>query len=240
MILIFRRRHILAAVTCIAISLVAILLVVKEKDAAEVLLPRTPSETVIVIDAGHGGEDGGAVSPDGVAESHINLSIARRMELLFLFLGQDTVMTRTGEDAVYSPDADTLREKKVSDLKNRVALVNEQENAILLSIHQNSLPSHPSVHGAQVFYNTVTPGQALAESVQEVLNQTVNSGNEKAAKPIDGSVFLMKNSHAPSILVECGFMSHSGEVQQLQQQDYQLRMAASVVAGFRQYQVNEG
>lgn len=239
MVLIFRRRHILIFVAGMMILLAVFLLAVNAKDV-EVLAPQTHAATVVVLDAGHGGEDGGAVSPDGVAESHINLSIARRMELLFLFLGQDTVMTRTGEDAVYSPDADTLREKKVSDLKNRVALVNEQENAILLSIHQNSLPSHPNVHGAQVFYNTVAPGQALAESVQEVLNQTVNSGNEKAAKPIDGSVFLMKNSHAPSILVECGFMSHSGEVQQLQQQDYQLRMAASVVAGFRQYQVNEG
>lgn len=239
MILILRRRHVLAIATCMVISLAAVLFAVNAKDT-EALVPITPSATVVVLDAGHGGEDGGAVSTDGVAESHINLAIARQVELLFLFLGQDTVMTRTGEDAVYSSDADTLREKKVSDLKNRVALVNEQENAILLSIHQNSLPSHPSVHGAQVFYNTVTPGQALAESVQEVLNQTVNSGNEKAAKPIDSSVYLMKNSRAPSILVECGFMSHSGDVQQLQKQDYQLRMAASIVAGFRQYQVNEG
>lgn len=239
MVLLFRRRHILTFVAGTVIMLAIFLLAINAKDV-EVLAPQTHAAKVIVIDAGHGGEDGGAVSADGVAESHINLAIARQVELLFLFLGQDTVMTRTGEDAVYSSDAETLREKKVSDLKNRVALVNEQENAILLSIHQNSLPSHPNVHGAQVFYNTVAPGQAIAESVQEVLNQTVNSGNEKAAKPIDGSVYLMKNSHAPSILVECGFMSHSGEVQQLQQQDYQLRMAACIVAGFRQYQVNEG
>ena len=149
-------------------------------------------------------------------------------------------MTRTGEEAVYSSDAATLREKKVSDLKNRVAMVNEQEHAILLSIHQNSLPSHPRVHGAQVFYNTVEPGQAMAESVQQALNQMINGGNEKTIKPIDSSVYLMKNSRAPSLLVECGFLSNADEAKLLQEQDYQLRLTVCIVAGFRQYYINEG
>lgn len=239
MILICRRKNLLAIVGLVALSAAGLLLAAGTK-SVPAFSSQTPQGEIVIIDAGHGGEDGGAVSADGVAESHINLSIAKRVENILLFLGQETMMTRTGEEAVYSSDATTLREKKASDLKNRVAMVNEQEHAVLLSIHQNSLPSHPSVHGAQVFYNTVEPGQAMAESVQQVLNQTVNNGNEKATKPIDGSVYLMKNSQAPSILVECGFMSNANEVRLLQNQDYQLRLAACIVAGFRQYHVNEG
>lgn len=240
MILICRRRHLLAIAGFAAFSLAILLLTVQNAKSTTAFSPRSSGGRVVIIDAGHGGEDGGAVSADGIPESHINLAIAKRAESLLLFLGQETLMTRTGEEAVYSDDAATLREKKVSDLKNRVAMINEQKEAVLLSIHQNSLPAHPNVHGAQVFYNTIAPGQKMAESVQLVLNEQINSGNEKAAKPIDGSVYLMKNSQAPSILMECGFMSNGNEVQLLQQTDYQLRLAACIVAGFRQYHVNEG
>lgn len=240
MILICRRKHLQAIAGLVVLSVAGLLLASGTKAASPAVASQAMPDEIVVIDAGHGGEDGGAVSADGVVESRINLSIARRVEHILLFLGQETRMTRTGEEAVYSSEASTLREKKVSDLKNRVAMVNGLRHAVLLSIHQNSLPSHPGVHGAQVFYNTVAPGQAMAEAVQQVLNQTVNSGNEKAAKPIDSRVYLMKNSQAPSILVECGFLSHAEEARLLQDQDYQLRLAACIVAGFRQYQENGG
>lgn len=239
MILIVRRRHLLAIIGFAALSIAALLLMTGRRETA-VFSPQSSESKIVIIDAGHGGEDGGAVSAEGAAESHINLAIAKRVENLLAFMGHDVLMTRTGDEAIYSQDATTLREKKVSDLQNRVAMVNGQEGAVLLSIHQNSLPGHPTVHGAQVFYNTVAPSQEMAEAVQAMLNEQANRGNEKAAKPIDGSVYLMKNSKAPSILVECGFMSNNSEVKLLQDADYQLRMAACIVAGFRQYQVNEG
>ena len=140
-----------------------------------------------VIDAGHGGEDGGAVSPDGIVESSLNLGIAQRLNGLMMFLGQETVMTRSGEEAVYSSDAQTLREKKRSDLHNRAAMINRQPNAVLVSIHQNSLPKATQVRGAQVFYNTVEDAQTLAQCVQSTLNETVNSAQPKEAKAIDAS-----------------------------------------------------
>lgn len=239
MILIVRRRHLLL-IAGVAVLLLAVLLAVQNGRSITALSPQPCAGQTIIVDAGHGGEDGGAVSADGAAESHINLAIAKRVQELLLFCGHDVLMTRTEDEAIYSQDATTLREKKVSDLQNRVAMVNGQEGAVLLSIHQNSLPGHPTVHGAQVFYNTVAPSQEMAEAVQSVLNEQANRGNEKAAKPIDGSVYLMKNSKAPSILVECGFMSNNSEVKLLQDADYQLRMVACIVAGFRQYQVNEG
>ena len=181
------------------------------------------------------GEDGGAGSPDGGVESDLNLAITRRLRDVLLFLGRDTVLTRTGEDAIYSPEAVTLREKKVSDLKNRVALINSKPEAVLISIHQNSMPDHPSVHGAQVFYNGAVSGPRLGETVQAALNGAVNAGNGKNAKAIDSTIYLMKNVQCPAILVECGFLSNRTETGQLLTGGYQLKLAVCIAAGFLQH-----
>lgn len=170
--------------------------------------------------------------PDGVPESGINLQIVRKAEGLFVFLGRSVRLTRTGEEAIYSPEAQTLREKKVSDLKNRVALINDLPHAVLLSIHQNSMPQHPAVHGAQVFSNPQEPAAGLAQSIQQALNLTVNNGNEKTAKAIGDSVYLMKHITCPGVLVECGFLSNSHEAQLLRQPEQQKRLAAAIVAGY--------
>lgn len=200
-------------------------------DAVPAFSAQPRRETVYVIDAGHGGEDGGAVSADGVKESDLNLAIAERTELLLRFLGAQTRMTRTEDTALYSGGAETLRQKKASDLRNRVALVNETPGAVLVSIHQNSLPAVPSVHGAQVFYGKAASGETLAASVQEALNRSVNSGNEKHEKSIDPSIYLMKNVTCPAILVECGFLSNAAETQRLLVPEHQTRLAFTIAAG---------
>mgnify|MGYP000375857261 CR=1 FL=1 len=94
----------------------------------------------LILDAGHGGEDGGAVSAAGVPESHINLQIVQKMEQLFTFVGESTTLTRTGPDAIYSGDAKTLREKKISDLNHRVEMINQTPRGFRISLHHNSLP----------------------------------------------------------------------------------------------------
>ena len=192
----------------------------------------------IVLDAGHGGEDGGAVSRGGVPESGINLQIAKKMQGLLAFLGRGCVMTRTDEAAIYSPEAKTLREKKVSDLKNRVALINGTPGALLVSIHQNSLPSHPSTHGAQVFFNAVDPAGEVAQGVQQALNVSLDGG--KTVKAMDGGVYLMKQIRCPGVLVECGFLSNDKEAAHLQTEEHQRRLAAAILAGLLQYSTKEG
>ena len=127
---------------------------------------------------------------------------------------------------------DTMRQRKSSDLRNRVKLVEETENAVLLSVHQNSLPSSPVTHGAQVFWNRQEGAEELAESVQAALNATVNAGNEKRPRQIPDSIYLMKNITAPGILVECGFLSNGPETGLLQDPSYQLRLAAAITAGY--------
>ena len=186
---------------------------------------------VYVLDAGHGGEDGGAVSAEGCKESDINLAITLRLEALLRFLGEGTVLTRADDVSVYSEGADTLHQKKVSDLKNRVALVNATPDAVLVSIHQNSLPSAPSVRGAQVFHGKVPGGETLALSVQTALNGSVNQGIEKQQKQIDSSIYLMKHVTGPAVLVECGFLSNEEEAALLPQPAHQTRLAVSIAAG---------
>ncbi len=186
---------------------------------------------VYVLDAGHGGEDGGAVSQDGVKESDVNLAITRDLDAVLCFLGRDTVLTRSGDVSIHSEGAETLRQKKVSDLKNRVELVNGTPDAVLVSIHQNSLPSVPSVHGAQVFYGATAPSGELALSVQSALNESVNRNHAKHEKQIDPSIYLMKHAACPAILVECGFLSNAEETKKLQIADYQMTLAVAIAAG---------
>lgn len=193
--------------------------------------PKSEEERVIIVDAGHGGEDGGAVSADGVIESHINLAIAQDVNALLTLLGEETRMTRTEDVSIHSQGADTLHQKKVSDLKNRVELVNSTPNSVLLSIHQNSLPRAKSVRGAQVFYGKCEASDAYACSIQNALNRAIN-GKEKDAKPIDPTVYLMKNVTAPAVLVECGFLSNRDDTAMLQQKDYQTKLAVVITAGF--------
>lgn len=196
--------------------------------------------TMLVLDAGHGGEDGGAVSDSGVAESGINLQITRRLYEILRFLGHPAVMTRTGDEAIYDDAAATLREKKVSDLKNRTKLANETAGGLLISIHQNCLPGYPNVRGAQVFYNAVLPSRQLAEAMQQMLNTAVNTDRAKAAMPIGDGVYLMTHTTCPAILVECGFLSSPQETALLQQPSYQMKIAAVIAAGYCQYCTSEG
>ena len=192
--------------------------------------------SVIVIDPGHGGEDGGAVAADGTVESMINLAVAEKLGALLEFLGQDVVMTRTEDISIYSDGASTLREKKVSDIHNRVDMINGIPGAVVVSIHQNSLPQAKSVRGAQVFFNTVAGADVLAQVIQNQLNGTVNTGGEKSSKAIDSSVYLMKNIQCAGVLVECGFLSNTAETELLKSSGHQMVLAATIAAGILQYE----
>lgn len=219
-----------AAALLLVLSAVTVSILLPPK-AVETSVSVSAGKTVWVIDAGHGGEDGGAVAADGSKESDMNLVIARRLDALLVFLGEETRMTRTEDISIHDASASTLREKKRSDLENRVELVNSTQGAILVSIHQNSLPSSKRTQGAQVFYGKEEGSAELANTVQRALNQTVNAGNEKTKKAIDASIFLMKNVTAPAILIECGFLSNESETALLKSADYQQKLAIVIASG---------
>ena len=188
-------------------------------------------EATLVIDPGHGGEDGGAVSVTGVPESGINLAIALRLEQLMGFYGARTRLTRTADVSIHDDTARTLREKKGSDLRNRVALINRTPNATLISIHQNAGPTS-RLHGAQVFYAGGGESLSLAETVQNGLRRCLDRENNRAPQVIPSTVYLMNNVLCRAILVECGFVSNPEEDALLQNPAYQTKLAMVIGAGY--------
>ena len=189
----------------------------------------------LIIDAGHGGLDGGAVSDSGVRESEVNLDIAQKLDLLMGFLGVRTVMTRDSENITYSESSNSIRKKKIEDMKRRVNLVNTTENAVLISIHQNKYPSGgPS--GAQTFYAMMDGSKALAENMQRLLISALNPENYRTVAPIPGSIYLMNNVTCPALLIECGFLSNQEEEALLATPEYRLKIAAAIAAGYLSFE----
>lgn len=229
--LIVIEKRILRATAALAV-LAALLSVLPTRDAVlTVSAPEMPKAAVVVIDPGHGGEDGGAVAADGTKESELNLAIALRLEQLCFLAGIDTVMTRT-EDVSIHTGGDTIRARKASDIRARVELVNAQECAALISIHQNALPQAKSVHGAQVFYAADEKSQVLASFMQRRLNETVNTDRAKECRKIDSSVYLMKHAQCPAVLLECGFLSNEGESALLKTDSHQKKIALTALSGY--------
>ncbi len=189
-----------------------------------------PSAPVIVIDAGHGGEDGGAVSVSGIRESGINLAISLRLNDMLHFLGAQTRMIRTEDVSVYT-EGDTIAKKKVSDIKNRVAFVQNTPNAVLISIHQNQF-SEEKYRGAQVFY--AAGSEDLAKRLQDALIAQVDPRNHRVCKPAK-DIYLMEHVSCPAALIECGFLSNYAEEQLLRDPSYQKKLAAAIAGSLLTY-----
>ncbi len=185
----------------------------------------------VVIDAGHGGDDPGKVGINGANEKDINLEIA---ELVKVFLEANditVVMTRESDDGLYDADAPN---KKVQDMKRRIALIDETAPALTVSIHQNSYPEE-YVHGAQVFYYSgSTQGKRLAESIQTELVGRVDPENKRQVKAND-SYYLLKKTGIPIVIVECGFLSNGAEAEKLCSPGYQERIAWAIHIGILRY-----
>lgn len=189
----------------------------------------------IVIDPGHGGEDGGATSCTGRLESEYNLAISRRLGDLLHLLGYRTRMTRTSDVSIYST-GDTIAQKKVSDLKERVRIVNETGNALLVSIHQNQF-SDSRYSGAQVFYAKTEGSKELGQQMQTKLVEALNPGSNRKCKPISG-VYLMEKINCTGVLVECGFLSNPQEEARLRNSEYQKKMCCVIAAAVCQHLSN--
>ena len=190
----------------------------------------------IVIDAGHGGIDGGATSCTGARESKLNLEIALRLDALLHLLGMETVMIRSTDTSVYT-QGNTIAAQKVSDLKERIRIVQETENALLVSIHQNTF-SDAKYAGAQVFYADNADSQRLANSLQRTLTETLNIGSNRKCKKADG-IYLMQHIDRVGILVECGFVSNPQEEAKLRTADYQKKLSCVIASSISCY-INTG
>ena len=182
--------------------------------------------TTVVIDAGHGGVDGGATSCTGVLESRFNLEIALKLNDLMHLIGIQTCMIRDTDCSIYT-QGETIAQKKISDLRERVRIVNSIEDCVLISIHQNHF-SDSKYSGAQVFYPATTGSRELSSKLQDNIKNTLNPDSHRAIKKADG-IYLMQHINCPGALIECGFLSNPQEEYMLRTQDYQQKIS-SVIA----------
>lgn len=226
------KRYLLhAAAFCLAAMFIYMVTAPKAISQKVSAAPTGNPETTLIIDAGHGGADGGAVSPSGAKESEINLEIALKLDQIMGFYGIKSVMTRASEVLDYSEKAHTIREKKVEDQKKRIRLVNATENAVLISIHQNIFPDG-SPFGAQVLYAATPGSEAFSEYMQKSLISALNPQNRRSAARIPKSILLFSQIRCPAILIECGFLSNAKEEKLLRTDTYRLKVAVVIAAGY--------
>ena len=197
--------------------------------AISVLKEQIPVERAhtFIIDAGHGGEDGGATSCTGRLESEYNLDIALRLDDLMQLLGYRTVMIRKTDTAIYRK-GETIAQKKVDDLKERVRISNASPGNILISIHQNFF-SQGQYSGAQVFYSDSEDSKQLAGLLQQNLVSALNPGSKRKIKPGKG-IYLLEKRSGCGVLVECGFLSNPQEEALLRQAEYQKKLVCVISA----------
>lgn len=196
----------------------------------------TSSSPIIIIDAGHGGFDGGAVTKDGFPEKDINLNISLYLNEYLTFLGFNTLLTRENDNSLENDGLNTIRSKKTSDLHNRMKIMEETENSIFVSIHQN-IYTQEKYSGIQVFFSPKTSAESsiLAKNIQETVVHTLQPDNTRQIKECGTSVFLIYNAVRPAVLVECGFLSNYKEAEKLKTEEYQKRMAFCIAIGIQNY-----
>ena len=192
------------------------------------------SGKTIILDAGHGTPDEGAESSDGTTEAKTNLKITLKLQKLLEQSGCEVLLTRSDDNAIYDLDSKTLRQKKVSDIKNRVKIGNESSADCFVSVHLNKIPQS-QYYGWQCFYNTKNEKSIdLAKSIQESLNESIEKENNRVAMKLD-SVYIMKNVEIPISIVECGFLSNPEEERELLEDSYQEKLAWGIYNGIMEY-----
>ena len=176
----------------------------------------------IIVDAGHGGFDGGAVAFDKTLEKDINLSIAKKLCEAFELYGFNVVMVREKDIAIYDESA---AKKKTSDIHNRLKLTEEYPDSIFLSIHQNKYQQEKS-WGTQVFYSPNHPkSQQLAQIIQMNIVEQLQPDNNRKIKKAQSNLYILSKSKVPSVLIECGFISNKKECELLKTDQYQRKIA---------------
>lgn len=218
------------------LSLIILLQDVKLASSSQLIEDNHP---IIIIDAGHGGEDGGAVGTDGTNEKDINLSIALKLNDILTVLGYETRMVRVADISIHNKSAETIRERKVSDIRNRVAIMEEYDNCLYISIHQNKYEDS-RIWGAQTFYSpNDESSKNLAQFIQSSIVSKIQPDNKRIIKESGTSIYVLYNATKPAVMVECGFVSNFNELSQLKTEEYQSQIAFSISSGIINYNISE-
>lgn len=225
------RRYFCGFVGVIVFAILSIMLLNSPFNVIQVF-DEVSVDPTLVIDAGHGGFDGGAQAADGTSEQFINLQIARDLYSLCGLFGENAVLTRSNEEALDYQAGRTIHENKTADLQARQRIVESVPNAVFLSIHLNQF-SEAKYFGAQTFYSlNHESSKSYAEFIQKIMLIGLQNGNHRKAKTAPKTVFLMNQLSCPAVIVECGFLSNPMELEALKQTDYQKRLALCILCGY--------
>ena len=196
------------------------------------------TQKTVIVDAGHGGDDGGAIGIDGTVEKDINLDIALKLEKILKFYGFNVIMTRTQDVMTCDDGLDSLRKRKISDIHNRFELMRKNPDAIFISVHQNKFEDS-SQHGTQVFYSgNDERSKELAEAIQTSVTLTLQRKNDRVVKKSGSGIYLLYHAKIPAVLVECGFISNSDEEKKLKDESYRMKLAILIADGLLKYLSN--
>ena len=201
----------------------------------------TENEVVkIIIDPGHGEFDGGTQSDSGVIEKDINLAISLKLRDILNLMGYETIMTRDCDIVLSDKNATTIRQKKSTDLKNRLTIINNNPESLFVSIHQNYF-TQSKYSGTQVFYSVNNPhSELLAQAIQESVSENLQKDNKRQIKPSGSEIYLLYKALSPAVMIECGFLSNSEETELLISEEYQKKMALAITDGINKYLDNRG
>lgn len=231
--ILLRKKRMILIILSVFVSVLTFALVKDKKEIVPTVSLPVSGKT-IVIDAGHGKPDEGAQSSNGTTEAETNLKIALKLQNLLEQSGTTVILTRSDENAIYDIDAKTLKQKKISDIHNRVKIGNESSADLFVSIHLNKIPQQ-QYDGWQTFYKAGSnEGKKLAESIQNNLNEAIQKENNRIAKTID-NIYIIKHVEIPITIVECGFLSNLTEEKKLLEDDYQNRLAWGIYNGIIDY-----
>ena len=230
-----------AVLIFIAVSSLLIMAIVEtDKRGREAVKTGTEQATIIpeytvILDAGHGGEDGGAVGEDGTTEKDLNLSISNGIAAFFELFGVNYIPVRTVDRSVCDDGLLTIRERKRSDILNRYALINQTPGSILLSIPPNYL-TQPQYFGTQIFYAENASGSKdLAECIRTAVLGALQPENGRICKPSDDHIYLLYRAKTTSVMVECGFLSNKNELERLKTTEYQSQLGYFIFKGMLRY-----
>lgn len=231
--LVIRKKQIILATLCACLSIFTFMFTTAKEPVKETVSLPVSGKTVI-LDAGHGVPDEGAQSSNGTTEAESNLKIALKVQNLLEQSGCTVLLTRSDENAIYDIDSKTLKQKKISDIHNRVKIGNESSADAFVSIHLNKIPQS-QYYGWQTFYKEGNAdGKKLAVAIQNSLNNAIDKENNRVSKTID-NVYIIKHIEIPTTIVECGFLSNLEEEKQLLDDDYQNRLAWGIYSGIINY-----
>lgn len=192
----------------------------------------------VILDPGHGGEDGGAVGKNGVYEKHLNLAIAKEVEVLLKANGIRVICTRNEDVLLYDKNTDYRGRKKILDLAARLRIAQKHENAIFVSIHMNAFPQS-QYRGLQVYFSGNDPRSFdLASIIQNNTKSLLETNNDRKIKKASSNIYLLYRITSPAVLVECGFLSNEEECALLASEEYQKKLALILAESIAQFLEN--